>query len=108
MKMVSIDCEPLAGSGLNTIRKFSSKYRDLKVGYVIEMNHQDGEGNVFAVEQLTISSIAIVSWSEMDRAWFHNSHGEKNHGRGLYYRDGFEEFYGKQEDDDQFIVIYFA
>ena len=78
MITVSDDYLPLAGTGKNTIRQYSTKYQALAVGEQLVMHHTDNPqtiGATAATELLQVSAIAI---SNLDRLIEH--HGVRNHG----------------------------
>ena len=63
MITVSDDYLPYAGSGRNTIRKYSTKYQALAVGEHLVMHHTDDPkttGATNATELLQVASIAIA------------------------------------------------
>lgn len=102
--------QPIAGLGMNTIRKMSSKYADLSIGDQVEMIYQDtiDSDDQNGVERLVVSSLAMVPYG----ALFNDAimHLEMNHGRWNSedeFNDFMEQCYGAISEDDAFLVVYF-
>jgi hypothetical protein len=101
----------LAGSGRNTIRKFSDKYAELEPGdlvkmiYVSQMANSEQPEIIDATEILEIASVVIASYEVIQANHFH-----LNHGRFAKQTDMdsfFREVYPKCSRDDMFMAIYF-
>lgn len=109
MDMVTVgEYQPIAGLGLNTIRKMKPKYADLAIGDEVEMIYQyqsDAVTVMNGVERLKVKSLAMIPFC----ALMDSLHVEMNHS-GLNNEellDKMLEFYGEFDTTDDFLVIYF-
>ena len=103
--------QPLAGLGLNTIRRSSFKYTNLKPGdevrmiYATELDDNDEPVEVLATEILTVTAVVIASYETIMQ-----HHARTNHGgtSPQALREHFEKCYPDFKDDDEFMAIYFS
>lgn len=101
---------PLTGSGRNTIRKMSDKYRDMRPGDTVSMDYGPADAEKvdiepFAREELVVASMAVASFKNILLYHVHSNHGE------TWWPDDMRKFfvdcYGDFEDDTEFVAIYF-
>jgi len=103
---------PLAGTGANTIRKFSPKYQNLQVGDNVVMHYvdtPDTKAASNATEILKVSAVAIAPLDTLLKA-----HAKRNHsGKTLAkLKESILAFYPAEEGqvrnpDELYIVFYF-
>ena len=103
------DTQSLAGTGQNTIRKASDKYRAMRPGDVVQMDFgpADAEGVdivIHATEYLTVTSVVIAPYADIM-----NIHHAMNH--GAMDEDTMHEFlkkcYGDFTNSTEFVAVYF-
>lgn len=93
--------QSLAGTGMNTIRKYSAKYADLEVGDKVTMHYRvDPEEPPFAFEELKVTAVAVA-----DLDILLDEHAYSNHGPGPSSEELFKQIYG--DTDGLFCAIYF-
>lgn len=95
----------LAGTGCNTVRKYTGRYLGMRPGDRVYMEYKSAVGaQSFAEEHLVVSSVAVADLSTL----FYD-HGVANQESGLYLKEDFiklfEKIYGDVEG--QFMAIYF-
>lgn len=95
---------PLAGGGVNTLRKVSDKYEALNPGDIVQMEYRAavGEG-AFATEKLIVASMVVGDLDALCEA-----HAKRNHGKltPAKLRERMLELYS--DPDAQYVVIYFV
>lgn len=102
----------LAGTGYNTIRRFSEKYMRFFPGEDIRMVYESAEGETVGAEHLEVASIAVGSFFSLIGAHAARNHDElvRASRQALDYTviaDHFNELYGEDVSDDVFCAIYF-
>lgn len=110
--------QPLAGSGLNTIRRLSSKYEQLRPGDTVTMYYgilaKEGEeeaiegsglAKINGIEQLVVASTVILPYFVLMDVHMIENHG--NLSSREEFDDFFRETYNGLEESDRYVAIYF-
>lgn len=107
MECVGPTYSPLAGTGLNTIRRAKPEYQALRPGSEVTMVHRREEGGeIIAEEALAVSSLVFGTFRTITFHHWPNSHGRHRSMESLRLR--LQSLYnGAVGDGDMFCAIYF-